>query len=120
MMYSQPLIRAILPVLFSLTFLRLLIFRYVDHCLLLDKLYSIGLNLNALLWFNSYVRNRMQRVTFQRAQSEYLLVEKGVPQESILRPFLFSLMTFLAPAQTEWFISMPMTLLFTSLIQIVI
>lgn len=66
-------------------------FDMVDHYLLLDKLYSIGLNQNALLWFNAYLHNRRQCVVFQGFQSDYLIVEKGVPQGSTLGPLLFSI-----------------------------
>jgi len=41
----------------------------VDHYLLLDKLYSIGLNKHAVLWFNSYLHNRCQCVVYQGFQS---------------------------------------------------
>lgn len=66
-------------------------FDLVDHYLLLDKLYSIGLNQNALLWFNSYLHSRQQCVVFQGCQSDYLLVDKGVPQGSTLGPLLFTI-----------------------------
>uniref|UniRef100_A0A3B1IDR7 Reverse transcriptase domain-containing protein n=1 Tax=Astyanax mexicanus TaxID=7994 RepID=A0A3B1IDR7_ASTMX len=63
----------------------------VDHYLLLDKLYSIGLSQNALLWFSAYLHNRRQCVVFHGSQSDYLIVDKGVPQGSILGPLLFSI-----------------------------
>ena len=66
-------------------------FDMVDHYLLLDKLYSVGVQRSALLWFNSYLHNRRQRVGVQGFQSDFLLVENGVPQGSILGPLLFSL-----------------------------
>ncbi len=66
-------------------------FDLVDHYLLLDKLYSIGLSQNALLWFNAYLHNRHQCVIFQGSQSDFLTVDKGVPQGSILGPLLFSI-----------------------------
>ena len=66
-------------------------FDVVDHYLLLDKLYSIGLQRNALLWFNAYLHNRRQCVALQGIQSDYMIVEKGVPQGSTLGPLLFSI-----------------------------
>jgi len=63
----------------------------VNHYLLLDKLYSIGLTRDALLWFNAYLHNRRQCVVFQGFQSDYVIVEKGVPQGSSLGPLLFSI-----------------------------
>jgi len=64
----------------------------VDHYVLLDKLYAKGLNQSAL-WFNSYLHNRRQCVAFQGSLSDYLLVDKGVPQGSNLGPLLFSIFT---------------------------
>lgn len=66
-------------------------FDLVDHYLLLDKLKSIGFNRNALLWFNAYLHNRRQFVQFKDAQSDECIMEKGVPQGSILGPLLFSI-----------------------------
>ena len=66
-------------------------FDLVDHYLLLDKLYNIGLSRQALLWFSSYLHNRRQSVCFNSSQSDFLVVEKGVPQGSILGPLLFSI-----------------------------
>jgi len=61
----------------------------VNHYLLLDKLYSIGLNRHALLWCNAYLHNIRQCVVFQGFQSDYVIVEMGVPQGSSLGPLLF-------------------------------
>ncbi len=66
-------------------------FDMVDHYLLLDKLYSIGLSQHALLWFSTYLHNRRQSVAFQGFQSDFLIVENGVPQGSTLGPLLFSI-----------------------------
>lgn len=71
-------------------------FDIVDHYLLLDKLHSIGLQRNALLWFNAYLHNRRQCVALlpsvlQGNQSDYLIIEKGVPQGSTLGPLIFSI-----------------------------
>lgn len=66
-------------------------FDMVDHYLLLDKLFSIGLSHQAVLWFNAYLHNRRQYVSFYGSQSDYLVVDKGVPQGSTLGPLLFSI-----------------------------
>lgn len=66
-------------------------FDLADHYLLLDKFYAIGFSQQALLWFNLYLHNRRQRVSFQHHQSDYLIVDKGVPQGSILGPLLFTI-----------------------------
>ena len=66
-------------------------FDLVDHYLLLDKLYSIGLSRNALLWFNSYLHNRKQCVVVQGSKSDTTIQQYGVPQGSTLGPLLFSI-----------------------------
>ena len=66
-------------------------FDLVNHYLLLDKLYAIGLSRNALLWFNSYLHNRKQCVVIQGSKSDLAVQEHGVPQGSTLGPLLFSI-----------------------------
>ena len=65
-------------------------FDMVDHYLLLDKLYAIGLSSDSLL-FNSFLHHRSQCVTFQGSQSDFKVIDKGVPQGSSLGPLLFSI-----------------------------
>ncbi len=50
-------------------------FDLVDHYLLLDKLFAIGLDQNALLWFNAYLHNRCQCVVFQGHQSDFFIID---------------------------------------------
>ena len=66
-------------------------FDLVDHYLLLDKLYSIGLSRKSLLWFSSYLHNRKQCVVIQGNKSELAVQERGVPQGSTLGPLLFTI-----------------------------
>ena len=66
-------------------------FDMVNHYLLLDKLYAIGLSRQALLWFNSYLHHRRQCVSFHGSQSDFVIMDKGVPQGSSLGPLLFSI-----------------------------
>lgn len=66
-------------------------FDTVDHYLLLDKLYAIGLSESSLLWFNSYFHHRYQCVFLQGIQSNFMLMEKSIPQGSSLGPLLFSI-----------------------------
>ena len=50
-----------------------------------------GIRGNALLWFTSYLSYRTQYVSINRINSETLHITCGVPQGSILGPFLFIL-----------------------------
>ena len=66
-------------------------FDTVDHAILLGKLSSIGLELDACRWFHDYLKDRSQAVRVDGIQSEPLELVKGVPQGSILGPLLFTL-----------------------------
>jgi len=66
-------------------------FDLVDHYLLLDKLYSFGLSTSSLLWFNSYLHNRRQCVSFGGSLSQFTVIDRGIPQGSSLGPLLFSI-----------------------------
>ena len=50
---------------------------------------KFGIDSNMLLWFQSYLNNRFQRVIINGIQSEWYSVSSGVPQGSIIGPTLF-------------------------------
>lgn len=64
-------------------------FDSVNHDILIDKLYSIGVRGIGLNWFISYLQNRKQLVKFGDTESNTLNIKSGVPQGSILGPLLF-------------------------------
>ena len=64
-------------------------FDTVDHAILLQKLEFYGIRGSALSWFQSYLKNRKQFVSYNGATSGLKLVKCGVPRGSILGPLLF-------------------------------
>ena len=64
-------------------------FDKVWHDGLIFKLRKNEVNGRLLKLFESYLRNRQQRVVINGSYSEYLPIECGVPQGSVLGPLLF-------------------------------
>ena len=69
-------------------------FDTIDHCTLLNRLEnSFGATGLALSWIRSYLSNRSQCVAMGTSQSNFVPLNTGVPQGSVLGPLLFSLYT---------------------------
>ena len=66
-------------------------FDTVDHPLLLDQLYRIGIRGNAHRWMKSYLSERTQLVRVGKHTSRCVDLCSGVPQGSVLGPLLFSI-----------------------------
>ena len=61
----------------------------MNHSILSSKLDLYGIRGNENQWFRSYLSNRKQKVFVNGVESNFLLINSGVPQGSILGPFPF-------------------------------
>ena len=63
-------------------------FDSVNNELLLAKLKAYGLDSNSVTFMKSYLTNRLQHCKINNSFSEWGKVPNGIPQGSILGPFL--------------------------------
>ena len=68
-------------------------FDSVNHEILLRKMELMGVKDLELKWFKSYLTNRLQFVKLGNLISNTARLKSGVPQGSILGPFLFTIFT---------------------------
>ena len=66
-------------------------FDVVDHTKLIEKLTAYKFSNLSLQWFKSYLNRQRQAVPNGKGLSEFITVNVGVPQGSILGPILFLL-----------------------------
>ena len=68
-------------------------FDCVDHDILLKKLEFYGIRDTALMWMESYLKNRKQYVEINGIKSEEYTTDIGVPQGGVLSAILFIIFT---------------------------
>ena len=69
-------------------------FGTINHKILLRRLeHSVGISGAALEWLHSYVSERYHQVAVSSAKSSHCLLERGVPQGSVLGPLLYCVYT---------------------------
>jgi hypothetical protein len=68
-------------------------FDTIDHSILINKLERYGIRGIALKWFQNYLNNRSQFVSYNGITSKTGSLAYGVPQGSVLGPLLFIIYT---------------------------
>ena len=67
-------------------------FDTVNHRILIEKLKILGFQNDSCEWINSYLSHRYQKVVVGEEESDWIHIENGVPQGSILGPLLFTIL----------------------------
>lgn len=65
-------------------------FDRLQHNVIIDRLYACNMPPQLISWIKNYLHDRKQYVKIGAAHSSLLEVTSGIPQGSILGPFLFS------------------------------
>ena len=65
-------------------------FNRIPHKLLISKFRAYGLSSAACTLLTSYISNRKQRVKLGTARSDWLSLDKGTAQGSILGPLIYN------------------------------
>lgn len=63
----------------------------VPQDILCSKLKTLDINPYVTNWIISFLQNRKQRVVVDAIVTDYLNIDRGVPQRTVLGPILFSI-----------------------------
>ena len=67
-------------------------FDSVPHAIVCNKLMSLNINPYVINWIVSFLSNRKQRVVVDGFVTEFVSINRGVPQGTVLGPILLSIM----------------------------
>ena len=67
-------------------------FDSVPYDILFEKVKKLNFNSYIINWLIDFLKDRMQRVTVDGIKTEFLKINRGVPQGTVLGPILFSIM----------------------------
>lgn len=67
-------------------------FELANPSLVLSLLADKGITGSSLAWVRNFMEHRSIRVKYQQKTSDYLPIENGTPQGSVISPFLFNLL----------------------------
>ena len=67
-------------------------FDSVPYAIVCYKLMSLNINPNVINWIVSFLSNGKQRVVVDGFVTEFASINRGLPQGTVLRPILFSIM----------------------------
>ena len=66
-------------------------FDSISHKILIEKLKCLGFDVTSTQLIRSYFRGRTQKVVFSGNESDWILLNRDVPQETVPGPILFNI-----------------------------